>query len=89
MSAAIKRVGFVGIGNMGWPMAANLLAAGHAVRVWNRSPGRTDDLVAAGATAAASPRSRFSKTCTPVRRRSPHHLRGDRSEGGVTLPSST
>lgn len=48
-------VAVLGTGTMGAPMAANLLAAGHAVRVWNRSPGRTDDLVAAGATAAASP----------------------------------
>jgi 3-hydroxyisobutyrate dehydrogenase len=48
-------VAVLGTGTMGAPMAANLLAAGHTVRVWNRSPGRTDALTAAGATVAASP----------------------------------
>lgn len=33
MNAEIKRVGFIGIGNMGWPMAANLLKAGFEVHV--------------------------------------------------------
>lgn len=32
------RVGVAGLGRMGAPMAANLIAAGHAVKVWNRSP---------------------------------------------------
>ena len=36
-------------------MARNLLAKGHAVTVWNRSPERVAALVAAGATAAAGP----------------------------------
>ncbi|HSK97648.1 MAG TPA: NAD(P)-dependent oxidoreductase, partial [Euzebyales bacterium] len=31
-------VGFVGLGAMGRPMAANIAAAGHRVRAWNRSP---------------------------------------------------
>ena len=31
-------VGFIGLGRMGRAMAANLVAAGHTVRVWNRSP---------------------------------------------------
>jgi 2-hydroxy-3-oxopropionate reductase len=31
-------VGFIGLGGMGIPMAANLAASGHAVRAWNRSP---------------------------------------------------
>jgi 3-hydroxyisobutyrate dehydrogenase len=39
-SAAITRVGFVGIGNMGWPMAANLLKAGFEVAVADAAPGR-------------------------------------------------
>jgi len=50
------RVGVVGTGIMGAPMARNLLRAGHAVTVHNRSPGRVAPLVEAGATAAASPR---------------------------------
>ena len=41
MGAAIKRVGFVGIGNMGWPMAANLVKAGFEVAVCDAVPGRS------------------------------------------------
>jgi len=48
------KVGFAGLGNMGIGMAANLLAAGHDVTVYNRSPERAQPLVAKGATAAAS-----------------------------------
>jgi 3-hydroxyisobutyrate dehydrogenase-like beta-hydroxyacid dehydrogenase len=46
-------IGFIGLGAMGKAMAANLLDKGHAVTVWNRSPGPTAELVALGATAAA------------------------------------
>ena len=49
------RVGFVGLGSMGSAMAANLLAAGHDLVVWNRTSGRAGGLVAAGAREAASP----------------------------------
>ncbi|MEV6979201.1 NAD(P)-dependent oxidoreductase [Kitasatospora sp. NPDC093806] len=45
-------VGFVGLGEMGRGMAANLLKAGHAVRVWNRSPEPVAAMVAQGARAA-------------------------------------
>ena len=40
---------------MGKPMAKHLVAAGHRLIVHNRSRGAVDELVAAGATAAASP----------------------------------
>ena len=49
------RVGVVGPGIMGSPMARNLLRAGHGVLVVGRTPARVDALVAAGARAAASP----------------------------------
>jgi 2-hydroxy-3-oxopropionate reductase len=49
-------VGFIGLGIMGRPMAANLLAAGHELLVHNRSPDSVAALVAAGAGAAATPR---------------------------------
>ena len=39
-AAAIKRVGFVGIGNMGWPMATNLLKAGFDVAACDAVPAR-------------------------------------------------
>jgi 3-hydroxyisobutyrate dehydrogenase len=48
------RVGVVGTGIMGGPMARNLLRAGHAVTIHNRSPGRLAPLIEAGATAAGS-----------------------------------
>jgi len=49
-------VGFIGLGLMGRPMAANLLNAGHEVTVWNRTASRADDLAAQGAKRAATPR---------------------------------
>ena len=47
--------GFIGLGAMGAPIAANLLRAGQQMRVWNRSSGPVAALVAQGAQAAASP----------------------------------
>ena len=51
----IERVGFVGLGIMGAPMARNLLKAGFAVTVWNRTASRSEALKADGAAVAASP----------------------------------
>lgn len=48
------KVGFIGLGNMGTGMAGNLLAAGHDVTVYNRSPERAQPLVAKGAGFATS-----------------------------------
>jgi 3-hydroxyisobutyrate dehydrogenase len=42
-------IAVLGLGAMGRAIAARLLGAGHDVRVWNRTPGRDDELVAAGA----------------------------------------
>ena len=49
------RIGFVGPGNMGTPMALRLLAAGYELSVWNRSEERTKPLIHEGAIAAATP----------------------------------
>lgn len=49
-------VAFLGLGRMGSGMAARLLAAGHRVRVYNRTASRAEALVRAGATLAATPR---------------------------------
>jgi 3-hydroxyisobutyrate dehydrogenase-like beta-hydroxyacid dehydrogenase len=49
------KVAFLGLGTMGAPMAANVLARGHALAVWNRTAARASSLVAAGARLAASP----------------------------------
>jgi 3-hydroxyisobutyrate dehydrogenase-like beta-hydroxyacid dehydrogenase len=51
----VSRVAFLGLGAMGRPMARRVLDAGHDLRVWNRTPGRGDALVVAGAVRAASP----------------------------------
>lgn len=49
------KIGFLGLGNMGTPMALRLLAAGHELSVWNRSEERTKPLLREGAIAAATP----------------------------------
>jgi 2-hydroxy-3-oxopropionate reductase len=48
------RVGFIGLGEMGRPLAAHLLAAGHPLAVWARRPEVLDELVAQGARRCAS-----------------------------------
>ncbi len=48
----MSRIAFIGLGNMGGPMAANLLKAGHALRVFDLVPAAVEAAVAAGATAA-------------------------------------
>ena len=45
-------IAFLGIGLMGDPMVRRLLAAGHAVTVWNRTAAKAEPLAAAGATVA-------------------------------------
>lgn len=47
------KVGFIGLGNMGLPIARNLLNAGHAVTVYNRTRERAEKLRTDGATIAA------------------------------------
>ncbi|NBO14972.1 MAG: NAD(P)-dependent oxidoreductase [Betaproteobacteria bacterium] len=49
-----QRILFIGLGNMGHPMAHNLLKAGHAVVVHDLDPTRAEDLLKAGATWADS-----------------------------------
>jgi 2-hydroxy-3-oxopropionate reductase len=49
------RVGFVGLGLMGLPMARNILKAGYQLTVWNRTAAKAAPLVAEGAEQAGSP----------------------------------
>ncbi|MEO6925479.1 MAG: NAD(P)-dependent oxidoreductase [Rhodanobacter sp.] len=49
------KVGFIGLGAMGSAMASNLVAAGHAVTVWNRSAEACEPLVSLGAKMASTP----------------------------------
>ncbi|HMN92129.1 MAG TPA: NAD(P)-dependent oxidoreductase [Hydrogenophaga sp.] len=56
-SVAPKRVAFLGLGVMGFPMAGHLAKAGHSVTVYNRSPAKAQAWVAEfGGTAKATPR---------------------------------
>jgi 3-hydroxyisobutyrate dehydrogenase len=48
------RVAFIGLGNMGRPMAENILKAGHDLAVWNRTRAHMNPLVKAGARPAGS-----------------------------------
>jgi len=45
---------FLGLGNMGLPMARNLHRAGHALTVWNRTASKAEELLAAGVTVAVT-----------------------------------
>jgi 3-hydroxyisobutyrate dehydrogenase len=51
-----EKLGYLGLGMMGFPMAQRLLNAGYEVAVWNRSAGKAAALVEAGAKPAANPR---------------------------------
>ena len=50
------KIGFLGLGQMGAGIAANLLRASHQVTLWNRSPSKAKALLDAGATLASNPR---------------------------------
>src|SRR5439155_3506941 len=51
----MAKIAFLGLGQMGAPMATRLLQAGHELTVWNRTPDRAKPLAAEGATVAGSP----------------------------------
>src|SRR5712664_327558 len=51
----MAKVAFLGLGQMGTPMATRLVRAGHELTVWNRTPDRAKPLAAAGAIVAGSP----------------------------------
>jgi 3-hydroxyisobutyrate dehydrogenase-like beta-hydroxyacid dehydrogenase len=54
------RVGFLGTGRMGSAIAGRVLGGGHELTVWNRTPGKTAELAAGGASVAAS----IGEACT-------------------------
>jgi 3-hydroxyisobutyrate dehydrogenase len=55
------RLGFVGLGTMGAAMALNLIKAGHALTVWNRSPAKCELLAERGASVAKDVRALFER----------------------------
>lgn len=59
-SSSRAKVTMLGLGSMGRALAGALLNAGHATTVWNRTPGRADDLVADGGIAATSAQAAVS-----------------------------
>jgi 3-hydroxyisobutyrate dehydrogenase-like beta-hydroxyacid dehydrogenase len=50
-----ETIGFIGLGNMGLPMATNLIAAGYKLRVYNRTQEKAQPLIKQGAEAVNSP----------------------------------
>lgn len=54
MDLNMTDISIIGLGAMGHALAAALLGGGHRVTVWNRTPGKAADLIAAGAGEAAS-----------------------------------
>ncbi len=57
-----ERIGFIGLGTMGTAMALRLAQAGYELRIWNRSPGKGEELVAAGALRSGSVAEVFSES---------------------------
>ena len=57
-----ERIGFIGLGRMGQPMASRLLEAGFPLIVWNRTKEKTDDLAKKGAEVAGSPKEVASES---------------------------
>jgi 3-hydroxyisobutyrate dehydrogenase-like beta-hydroxyacid dehydrogenase len=58
-------LGWIGLGDIGKPMALQLIAAGHRVQVWGRTPEKLRPALDAGATAAASP-AELAAACDAV-----------------------
>jgi 3-hydroxyisobutyrate dehydrogenase-like beta-hydroxyacid dehydrogenase len=52
-------IGFIGLGTMGSRIAANLVKAGHKVRVWNRSRAPVEALARVGAQPVSTARERL------------------------------
>jgi 3-hydroxyisobutyrate dehydrogenase len=61
MGATITRIGFVGIGRMGWPMALRLIGAGYQVAVQDAVPGRAEDFATRHGGVAADSAERVAE----------------------------
>ena len=81
----MKKIGFIGLGIMGKPMAMNLLKAGYALTVYDIVPERVKELVAAGAKAAASSRdvAKQSEIVITMLPNSPHIKEAVLGAGGI------
>ena len=91
----MTRVGFIGLGIMGAPMAANVLRAGFPLTVFNRTPAKAAPLVAAGAQLAGSAAEAARGTellvlCLPTDAELREVLSAARpAEGSVVVDTST
>jgi 3-hydroxyisobutyrate dehydrogenase len=56
-----QKIGWIGLGNMGNPMAKNLIKANYEVTVYNRTKEKEQELIQLGATSAASPQELLEK----------------------------
>jgi 3-hydroxyisobutyrate dehydrogenase len=56
-----QKIGWIGLGNMGNPMAKNLLKANYEVTVYNRTKEKEKELIKLGATSAANPQELIEK----------------------------
>src|SRR5712691_6315001 len=61
-----ETVGFIGLGNMGTPIASNLAAAGYPLRVWNRTASKVEPLLQRGAERASRPAEAVSRGSVAV-----------------------
>ena len=55
-----KKIGFIGTGMMGLPMAHNLIKAGYDLSIYNRTPGKASALIESGAEAKENPLDVFT-----------------------------
>jgi 3-hydroxyisobutyrate dehydrogenase len=55
MTGRAQRLGWIGMGRMGYPMAERLLKAGHDLSIWNRTAAKAEPLAAAGAKLVSTP----------------------------------
>ena len=96
----MRRLGFIGLGNLGGPLAASLLRAGHPLTVHDRDESAAQALVSAGAAWAPSPRevgaaSDTVFTCLPSPRAVDEVVAGEGglldglAPGGVWIDTST
>jgi 3-hydroxyisobutyrate dehydrogenase-like beta-hydroxyacid dehydrogenase len=76
-------VGFIGLGQMGRGMAANLVKAGHRVRIWNRSPEPAEDLVKIGAVRVGTAAEAFRGDAVVTMLANDEALRATLLEGGL------
>ncbi|GIP54843.1 NAD(P)-dependent oxidoreductase [Paenibacillus vini] len=62
----MKKIGFIGLGTMGAPMAANLLKQGFEVTVYNRTAAKCEPLATLGAAVASTPKEAASGVETVI-----------------------